>query len=122
MDTAYMTGVSGMMADFADLLSRLDVANLPALFGLSFTYDSVNNTWNASAQLWGAEDEADKIDAVRTWAGVLGGCLHLSDLHGPTSTYGGFRRLDAVADLEFGVQLRVWDHLMVTSAPALAAA
>ncbi len=123
MNSDYMIGASGLLAEVADLLCGLDLVNLPALGTLAFSYSYSDRAWNVAAQLSGyVVGEEAQIDAVRTWAGALSGELHLDNAD-HSSTYGGsYRRLQAVKALEFGVSLHVWTHLATAPAPALAAA
>ncbi len=119
MDNAYMTGVSGLLADFADLLSHLDLAELPALAGLDFDYDPFPHTWCVRAQLWAVSDDEEQIAAVNAWAAALGGALNFDATEHGSIEGGTYHYLEAVKALDFGVSFHVWTHIART--PALVA-
>jgi hypothetical protein len=117
-----MTGASGLLADTANLLSGLELADLPPLHNLTFSYSLTDRAWQISAQLGPIGDEAAQIDAVRTWAAALDARTRLDQPFASSTGY-SFRTLEAVKDLEYGVSLHIWTHIDTTfPAPELAAA
>jgi hypothetical protein len=120
MNASYMTGASGLLADFADLLSRLDLVNLPPLAGVDFDYSCTDRTWTVSAQISHLGGEENAIDAVRAWAVALNGDVHLGDQTDSDLYYSSYRHLEAVKALEFGASFHVWTHVAKATIPAAA--
>ncbi len=123
MNSDYLTGLPGLLTETADVLGGLDLAGLPPLAAVAFNYSLTSRTWSVEAQLLCVfRDEADEIDAIRTWAAALGGEVQLSARHESPSTNTAYRRLEASKTLDYGVSLHIWTHIAVAPVTAPSAA
>lgn len=101
------------------LLGQLNLAELPALATLQVGSNH-RNDWKTGVQaqlLTYGLSELEQIDAIRTWAVVLGGVLRLDGedyQHGSESS----RHLAAVAELPDGSLFEVWIFLYRAAVPA----
>ena len=95
---------------------------------MAFTFSRGSRTWRVNGQLSGViHEEADEIDAIRTWAAALGAEVHLSARHEAPTSGIAYRRLEAIKPLDYGASLHVWTHIAeapisATTAPVMAAA
>lgn len=112
MNSDHLAALPGLLTETADLLASLELSGLPPLCSVVFDISHASGTWSVSGQLAGAiREEADAIDAIRTWAAALGTEVYLSDRYEAPSTGIAFRRLEAVKTLEYGASLHVWTHI-----------
>jgi hypothetical protein len=121
MNSDHLAALPGLLTETADLLAGMELAGLPPLCGVVFSFSHASGTWRVSGQLSGdIREEVDGIHAIRTWAAALGAEVHLSDRYEARSTGIAFRRLEAVKALDYGTSLHVWTH--IDQGPVTAAA
>jgi hypothetical protein len=102
----------GSMAEVADLLGRLDLASLPAVYSIAVKpHRGEPGVIDGAAMLGFGGTERDRIDAIRTWADAIGGVVLLGDEIDPGTDYAS-RRLSAVVPLPSGGLFEVWVTLI----------
>ena len=101
-----------VMAEVSDLLSRLDLAELPEIHMVTAKpHRGEPDTFDGSAMLRPTfGPEIDCINAVRTWAVAIGGVVLLGDEIDPGTDY-AHRKLFALLPLPSGGLFEVWTSL-----------